>query len=192
MNQPINDVWKQKLAEQVEEQAEPVEMTFDGLPCKMYPVPLEFYIRSGRMPSYLTNIALADLDAAVVERETAGITTEQFIEAQRFQRLAVCRALAEPRVVDAPQGEEPEGTFSYMELAERRPKFVDSVFVWILKGCYVPVKGGEEEGLQADDLAEFPDKPQRGKRARTRRDGARKRKSAARTDAGDKKSHASV
>jgi hypothetical protein len=181
MKESIVDIWKQELAAPAAEaDAEPVEMTFDGLPCKVRPVPLEFYVRSGRMPSYLTRIVLASGDPAVIEREFATIKPEAVVEGREFQRAAVCRALVEPGVVDVTPGDEPEGTFSYRELAERRPAFVDAVFFWILRGCPVPAKGGEEEGLTADDLAEFPDGPRRGKRARARRDGARKRKAASR------------
>ena len=193
MNQPLAEVWRETLAQPAPEpEAEPVEMTFDGLPCKIRPATLEFYIRSGRMPDYLTRIALADDPAQTVAAEFARLDGESYLKSRDFQRTLICDRLVEPRVVDVPLGQEPEGAFSYMELAERRPKFVDSILSWFLMGCPVPAKGGEGEGMDAEALANFPKKPGRRKRAGTgsRRKG--ERKASVGTDAADTQPDAQV
>jgi len=146
-----------------------VEMTFAGLPCKVRPLSLDIYLRSGRLPDYLTRIALSDFDAGTVAQETAGITTEAVLEGRKFQRVAVCRVLVEPRVADVPESETPEGCLSYRELSERAPDFVDTVFAWVLRGCPAPVKGGE--GVDGEALENFPEKPERAKSTRPRRRG---------------------
>lgn len=171
MAESISDVWKQKLAEPVAEQDAPVALTFDGLPCKVRPLGMDFYIRSGRMPAHLasTVLYLQAGNQEGVDRSLENVPPDELIKGQKFQRVALCRALVEPRVVDVPPGEEPEGAFSFMELAERRPSFVDAVFFWLLAGCPVPAKGGEGEGLDAEALGNFPEDKQRSKRPRARR-----------------------
>jgi hypothetical protein len=171
-DETITEVWKAKLAEPAPE-TEPVEMTFDGLPCKVRPLSLEFYLRSGRMPGYLARIAMHEGKKEVVDRELAAVSPEDVLAGQAFQRTAVCKVLAEPHVVDVPMGEEPEGSFSFMELAERRPAFVDAVFFWILLGCPPMKKEGEGQGLDAEALENFP----AGKRGK-RRAGARHNRKA--------------
>jgi hypothetical protein len=172
MSETITDIWKQKLAESAPPEDEPVEMTFDGLPCKVRPLGMDFYIKSGRMPAHLasTTLYLQARDEAGVNRALENVSPEEMLKGQQFQRVALCRALVEPKVVDVPPGEEPEGAFSFMELAERRPGFVDGVFFWLLAGCPVPVKGGEGDGLDAEALGNFPEGERRTKRARSRRD----------------------
>jgi hypothetical protein len=143
----INDVWRKALDEapEPEPEGEPVEMTFDGLPCRARPLNVAFYIESGRMPDYLTKAALyaqkGDQGGTLRALDSAQI--EELVAGQKFQRMLVCKVLEEPRVVDVPPGEAPEGSFSYTELAERRPAFVDGVKFWILIGCPRPVKEGE-------------------------------------------------
>ena len=187
----MNEILKQRLAAHREgrdrEQSEPVPMTFDGVPCKVRPLSLEFSIRSGRMPDYLTRIALASDPAATVEREFAAITAEQLLAGQRYQRAAVCRVLDEPRVADIPLST--DEVLSYMELAEAAPAFVDAIFSWVLKGCPVPTgdEGGEAEGLDADDLANFSSGKKRRKRAGAGNRSARKRKTAVGADAAHSK-----
>lgn len=168
------DVWRKALesAPEALPDAEPVEMTFDGMPCRVRPLNVAFYIESGRMPDYLTRAALyaqkGDNVGTVRALDSAQI--EDLVEGQKFQRMLVCKALEEPRVVDAPPGAESEGAVSYMQLAERRPKFVDAVKLWILLGCPVPKKEGEAEGVSAEGLQNFPAGKRRARSTKTRRD----------------------
>lgn len=106
MNQPLEEVWREAFAQPAPEpEAEPVEMVFDGLPCKIQPASLEFYIRSGRMPDYLTRIALADDPAQTVAAEFARLDSESYLKSRDFQRTLICDRLVEPRIVDVPLGE---------------------------------------------------------------------------------------
>jgi hypothetical protein len=109
------------------------------------------------------------------------VTPEEVIKGQAFQRHAICYAFVEPRIVDVPPGEEPEGAFSYMELAERRPAFIDAVMLWFLAACPVP-KGGEGDGLSAEALSNFPKGERRPKRTPARRDRKRDGKDAVGVD----------
>lgn len=171
----IADVWRKELdgAPTVEPRAEPVEMTFDGLPCKVRPLNVAFYIESGRMPDYLTRAALYAQkgDQAGTLRALDSAQIEEIVEGQKFQRMMVCKVLDEPRVVDVAPASVPDGAFSYTGLAERRPAFVDAVKFWILVGCPVPKKEGEGAGLTAEALENFPDgeRGKHGSRARRHR-----------------------
>lgn len=170
MSQSISDVWTRELAAPVTEAA-PVEMTFDGLPCKVRPLGMDFYIRSGRIPSHFARMSLF-LQQRNVEEATRALESvhpDELIKGEEFKRAAVCRVMVEPRVVDVPPGQQPEGAFSYMELAERRPAFVDGLLFWLMVGCPVPVKGGEGEGLDAEALGNFSEDKGRTKRQRARR-----------------------
>lgn len=165
----IGDVWKRELATSAPPEVEPVEMTFDGLPCRVRPIDLAFYVRSGRMPDYLARITFHDGDArAAVDGALAAVSTDDVLAGAKFQRLIVCRALDEPRVVDAPEGEAPEGAFTFMELSERRPAFIDAVFFWILNGCPVRKEGEEGKGLDAEALETFPESKPGKRRSRAR------------------------
>lgn len=169
MNRTVIDFWQQKREEpEPEPSGEPIEMTLAGMPCRLRPLSTEFYIRSGRMPAYLARIAMQPRNPEAVDKELAAVSAEDVLAGQAFQRAAVCRVLAAPRAVDVPQGQEPEGAFSYMELAERWPAFVDAVFFWVLLGCPLPRKEGEDEGLDAGALETFPESERRQRRSRAR------------------------
>ena len=172
MSQSINEVWKQKLKEPVKENHEPVNMEFDGMPCKVRPLDMEFYIKSGRIPSHLARVALFLQQRNVEEANKAlmDVHPDEFLKGEEFRRKAICRTMIEPRVVDVPPGQEPEGAFSYMELAERRPAFVDALLYWLLAACPIPAKGGEGEGMDAEALGNFPEGKRGAKRRRARRD----------------------
>ncbi|MDT5262282.1 MAG: hypothetical protein QOC61_1286 [Acidobacteriota bacterium] len=176
----MNETFLQKLSERqsAPPEVEPVEMTFDGIPCKARPLSLEFYIRSGRMPDYLARIVLSGCNPQTVESELAGVVTpDALLAGQKFQRVAVCRVLdTDPRVVDTLPEETPADSLSYMRLAESAPKFVDAVFAWVLKGCPLPVEGSEGKADEADALENFPEKPRGGKRVRAGSHGKAKRK----------------
>lgn len=169
----ISDFWRKLLSEapEPEPEVEPIEMTFDGIPARVRPLNVAFYIESGRMPDYLTRAALYAQkgDQAGTLRALDSAQIEEVVEGQKFQRMLVCKALEEPRVVDVLPGQAPEGCFSYTELAERRPAFVDGVKFWILVGCPRPVKEGEGEGLTATALQNFPSGKRRKQGSKSRR-----------------------
>jgi hypothetical protein len=169
----ITDTFTQKLDERAAAQPETpaLEMTFAGLPCKVRPLPVDFYVRSGRMPDFLTRIAFSLNDAEAIKRELESVSADDVIQGRRFQGVAVCRVLDEPRVV-LQEGDalDDDGALDYAELAERAPDFVDGIFSWVLMGCPVPEKGGE--GISGETLETFSEKPGRTRRARTR--GGRK------------------
>ncbi|MDT7807322.1 MAG: hypothetical protein QOJ70_1135 [Acidobacteriota bacterium] len=171
-SETISDVWKRELeaAPAPAPVSEPVEMTFDGMPCRVRPLELAFYIRSGRVPAHLSRAAmnLQNGNQEGFNKALEAVPIEDVIEGQKFQRMALCHALDEPRVVDAPPEKVPEGVISYMHMAETRPAFVDGVFVWILAGCPLPPKEGEGEGLNAEALENFPEKRRGAKRSRAR------------------------
>jgi hypothetical protein len=174
----MNETFLQKLAERqaaAEPEAEPVQMIFDGVPCKARPLSLEFYIRSGRMPDYLARIALSGCHPQAVERELATVTTEALLAGQKFQRVAVCHVLKDEGVVDCQPEQTPEGAISYTTLAESSPKFVDAVFAWVMMGCPLPAEGGEGAGDESAALETFSAKSRRRKRAGVGRDGKAKR-----------------
>lgn len=172
----IFEVWKKELAAAalpVEVVQEPVAMVFDGLPCKVRPLDMSFYVRSGRMPAHLARLGLhvQNGDQVAAEKALEAVPVEDIIAGQQFQRMAICRVLDEPRVVDARPEAAAEGEVSYMTLAEKRPAFVDALLLWILVGCPVPKKEGEGEGLDAEALGNFPQVGRGAKRSRTRGDG---------------------
>jgi hypothetical protein len=164
----ITDAFKKKLDERdaAEPETPAVEMTFAGLLCKVRPLPADFYLRSGRMPDFLTRIAFSVGDGEAIKRELEAVKADDVIAGRRFQRVAVSRVLVEPRVADATAGPTDDAALGYAELAERAPDFVDMVFSWIVAGCPVPEKG--EEGISTEALQNFPDKPAGTKRARAR------------------------
>ncbi len=139
-------------------------MVFAGKRCKVYPLPADYYLRTGKMPAILTHIAFTTGDARAQIVESA--TPDEAIETYTFQRMAVCRVLAEPRVVDEAEGAQIEKAISYTQLAERFPAFVDAILFWVLSGCPAPEKGGE--GISTEALAGFSEKPTGTKRARAR------------------------
>jgi hypothetical protein len=165
----IEAVWRRELAaSEPPAPDEPVDVVFDFLPCKARPFGLDSYIRSGRIPTYLASAALSlqARDQKGADKALSAVSSEDMIEGQRFQRFVVCKVMHEPRVADVPPGQEPEGSFSYMELAERRPAFVDAVMLWVLLGCPVSRKEGEGEGLDAEALKRFPAGKRRAERTR--------------------------
>jgi hypothetical protein len=158
MSNSITDTFKNKLREaRVAQEAEAVEMEFAGFPVKVIPLPLNVWMRSGRMPEALTYKYLA---AARTGDDSAAPQLSA-------ERSAVCRFMVEPRII--PEGVPGEGELLYADIVETAPVFVSAVFDWISLGCPLPKGKGEEgEALGAEDLAKFPDKSRRGKRARPR------------------------
>lgn len=169
MSNSITEKFRRELAERkaARIEPEPTPQTFAGMACRARPLSLEFYIRSGRMPNAVARILLA-AGTTEYDREIEAASTDTVLDVRKFQREAVCRVLAEPRVVDVLAGEAPEGCLSYVELAEGSPEFVDECFGWILSGCPESPNGGEAEGLNANDLVKFPDGKGRRQRIRTR------------------------
>jgi hypothetical protein len=170
MSTSINDAFKQKLDEREAAQPETpaIEMTFAGLPCKVRPLALESYVRSGRLPDFLAHVAFNLGNAEAIQSAVESVSTDDVIAGHRFQHTVVSRVLVEPRVSDG-AANLPDA-LDYMELSERAPEFVDAVFSWVLRGCPVPVKGGE--GISGETLETFSKNKGRTRRARTR--GGRK------------------
>lgn len=81
-----------------EQEAQAVEMEFTGFPCKVIPMPLSVWIRSGRMPDAMTSKYLAAASSG--DDESAPLLTpEETLEATAFRRTAVCRVMVEPRIL---------------------------------------------------------------------------------------------
>lgn len=170
MSNSITDAFKDKLKEaRAEQEGEAVEMVFAGFPCRVIPLPLNVWMRSGRMPEALTSKYLAVVKAG---GEEVPLTPEEAIEATAFRRVAVCRVMVEPRIV-----EEGDDGLLYADIVETAPAFVGAVFDWISLGCPLPKEGGEGEALGAGDLSKFPSQKSGGKRTNAR---------AARKDRGTK------
>jgi hypothetical protein len=162
MSQKIDDVFQQKLDEARERQrAQAIPMVFEGFPCKVIPLSWATFIASGRMPGRLTDVMLAEPGEA--QGAPPDFTKDEVIEGEAFRRTAVCRVLAEPRIIA--EGQPGEGEYLYADLLETAPAFISAVFRWILAGCPKP-KGEEAEGLSADDLERFPEGAGEGAGAR--------------------------
>jgi hypothetical protein len=171
MSTNITDTFKQKLDERAaaEPETPALEMTFAGLLCKVRPLSLEFYVRSGRMPDFLAHVAFNLGNSEAIQSAVEAVSTDDVIAAHRFQRTVVSRVLVEPRVSDGAATPPVADVLDYMELSERAPEFVDAVFSWVLRGCPVPVKGGE--GISGETLETFSKNKGRTRRARTRNGG---------------------
>ncbi len=74
--------------------------------------------------------------------------------------------MVSPRIIL--EGAPGAGEYLYADLFETAPEFLSGVFRWVMMGCPMPKEGGEDKGLDADALANFPDKKRKGKRARAR------------------------
>jgi hypothetical protein len=183
MSNSVNDAFKDRLRQaRAEQEAEAVPMEFAGFPCRVIPLPLNVWMRSGRMPDFLTSKYLAAAEAG--EDETAvNLTPEEALEATAFRRKAVCRVMVEPRIVE--EGDPGEGGYLYADIAETAPAFVGSVFDWISLGCPLPEKGSEGKALGAEALSRFPTQKSRRKRARARAVGEDGRQKAVGANAAD-------
>jgi hypothetical protein len=174
MSNSVTDVFKSKLKEaRAEQEAHAVPMEFAGFPCKVIPLPLNVWMRSGRMPEALTHKYLT-LAAKGDDSAAPQLSPEEALGASAFRRVAVCRVVVEPSII--PEGQPADGELLYADIVETAPAFVAAVFDWIQLGCPMLKEGEEGEALTGADLGNFPDKPQRSEHARPR--AARKSRGA--------------
>jgi hypothetical protein len=97
------------------------------------------------------------------------------LEAERAIALARAkketeRAEIEGRFEERAKAEEDSRPpiYLYADVVETAPALVSALFQWIMRGCPMPKKEGESERLDAEALANFPDKKRPSKRARAR------------------------
>lgn len=167
--------------------ASPVAMEFAGFPCEVITAPAALFLKSRRMPDFLTRMVVE-----VEEKFSAGegdpnprpraLTSAEMIEGENFQRHAICSVMHRPRVIA--EGTPAEGEYLYADLAEKAPAFVREVFAWIMRGCPLPQEEGGE-ALNTDDLARFPDGARRGARPKSGPASTKRGKKAVGVNAAD-------
>jgi hypothetical protein len=179
------DVFRRKLEEARERrQSEGFPMEFAGFPCKVRQLSRLHFIRTGRMPEYLTRLVIASIDrreeATATERQASAA---EIVEGEVFMREAVCAVMVEPRVVASEPA--PAGGYLYAELEENAPEFVQAVYQWVMQDCPAPEEEKGEGVLGVEDLARFPEVEAGVGGAEPRREGEVVGETAARTDAAD-------
>jgi hypothetical protein len=141
-------LWRQKM----EQPSPTVELEFSGLRGEFRRLPLQGWIKSGRVPQFLVHAMLEAQRAgqAAEPFDESQFSNEQFDEAINFQRDAVCYVAVNPRIVAEDRPLE-DGEISYAELAEKDPTAVDEIAAWVMLGCPdVPVRMKDGEVTLAD------------------------------------------
>lgn len=107
------------------------------------------------MPEYMTRMTIELVDKREKTVDLDRLTAEQIVEGELFKRDAVCSVLVDPPVVT--EGEAPPGGYTFAEIDELMPEFVNAVFTWIMCDCPAPKEEKGEEVLGVEDLVKFSD-----------------------------------
>jgi hypothetical protein len=154
-------LWKEMAARreaQREAQVTPVPVTFEGFTGKAHRLPLMAWGRGGRLPQYLAVAMFASVKGKVTEVRNTDLTPEEMAEWLRFQKVAFCSMMDEPRfsVEEDRQGRAlDEDEIDYAEFATMAPEVVRAAVQWQLDGCpNLPIltEGGE---MSLEDLTSF-------------------------------------
>lgn len=173
MHNDITGIWKQKTEER---KSQVIDKEFAGFPVKARRIPLHALLKAGALPQALVEHMLRLDNDAEYRAEVAGAKSpEHYTRTLAYQQQVVGAVIMEPRFVF--NGAEPgAGEVRYSEFVQLFPEFVDAVLTWVETGCPdVPVelKGGEETTV--NDLAHFPKKGGRRKRAKSGDSSKRRR-----------------
>lgn len=156
--------WKEKAAQKAAERAalvQSVPITFDGFTGKAHRLFLLDWARAGRCPQFLTAAMLAAVKGKSVEARKDDLSPEEMAEYLRFQCVAFCSMMDEPRFStdeDRKGRELAEDEMDYADFVTMCPEVVRAAVEWQLNGCPdIPVllEGGETMTL--DELESFRD-----------------------------------
>lgn len=160
--------WEALLSATQEPEEEPTaEIELLGFKFVGRRIPLQLWVRSGRLPQALLKQMLEARNGEDSSVNADRMTPQEIVASINFQRDAVCGSLVEPRIVD--HGEElKEGELRYSYICEGRPDLVDAIVQWVLAGSPgVPLRVKEGE-MSVNALSTFPDKRPARKRPSSR------------------------
>lgn len=171
MSNNYADQWAELLANvPAKEEAEPTaEIELCGFKFLGRRIPLQAWIRSGRLPQALLMQLLEVSEGQATEAGAGTLRNEDLPAAIQFQRDAVMQSVVEPRIV---QGKPKKGEISYMQLCEARPDLIDAIINWVIAGSPgvpVPTKKG---ATSVESLSRFRQKRPGGVFAEPVPDGA--------------------
>lgn len=157
----IAKLWRERAARKAAErdaQIVPVPVTFAGFTGRAHRLPLAAWARAGRLPEYLAAAMFAAVRGRSVERRKSEMSPEELGQWNRFQCVAFCSMMDEPRFADKPESECAEDELSYQEFILMCPEAVQEGIQWQLDGCPdIPVllEGGDTMTL--GELTSFRD-----------------------------------
>lgn len=142
------------------EQAVSVSVTFEGFTGKAHRLNMASWARSGRLPQYLAAAMFAAVKGKATEARKSDLTPEELAEWLRFQRVAFCSMMDEPRFSveeDRAARELEDDEIDYADFILMAPEVVRAAVQWQLDGCpTIPIQteGGE---MSLEDLTNFRD-----------------------------------
>lgn len=152
--------WKERAALKAAQraaQSPPVPVTFGGFNGKAHRLYLLDWARAGRLPQYLASAMFAAARGKATETRREELTEDETLEWMRFQCVAFCSMMDEPRFTTKPQEECAEDELNYGDFLAMCPEVINEAVQWQLNGCPdIPVQaeGGE---MTLEELENFRD-----------------------------------
>lgn len=157
-------LWKDmaaRKAAQTAAQVVPVPVTFEGFTGKAHRLPLSAWARAGRLPQYLAAAFFAAVKGKSTEVRNEDLTPADQAEWLRFQRVAFCSMMDEPRFSvdeDRVGRQLEEDELDYTDFVLMAPEVVKLAVQWQLDGCPdIPVTMEDGGEVSIEDLTNFPD-----------------------------------
>jgi hypothetical protein len=155
--------WKERLARKAAERAALVQIvpvSFAGFDGRAHRLDLFEFARAGRMPEYLAKAFFAAVNGQEAKAREGDLTPEELNAWLRFQRVAFCSMMDEPRfsIEDERKGRELyDDELDYSEFVVSFPEVVKEGVQWQLDGCPdIPVRTESGE-VSIEDLRNFRD-----------------------------------
>lgn len=150
--------WKAKAAQKAAERAAlspPVPVCFDGFVGKAHRLNMLEWASAGKLPQYLAVAMFDAVNGKSTEARKEDLTPQELIEWMRFQCVAFCSMMDEPKFTTNEVTAEDE--INYAEFMSMCPEVVKEGVQWQLDGCPdIPIP--TETGVMSmSDLTSFRD-----------------------------------
>jgi hypothetical protein len=162
--------WRERAARLEAERPQQEEptgvITLDGFEFVGRRLPLERWIKAGRVPQSLTAQMIRVYRGEQPDLDESQIPTDDLIASHRFVREVVTYVVVEPRLVTEERALA-AGEVRYSEVFDKAPHLVDLIMQWVYAGSPgVPVRTeGGETSIEA--LSHFPDDAEGGSGAQS-------------------------
>lgn len=157
-------LWRDMAARKAAQRAAvvtPVPVTFEGFTGKAHRLDMASWARAGRLPQYLAAAMFAAVKGKGTEVTKGDLNPEEMAEWLRFQRVAFCSMMDEPRfsVEEDRKGRElEEDELDYADFILMAPEVVRAAVQWQLDGCPdIPVTMEDGGEMSIEDLTNFRD-----------------------------------
>lgn len=141
MSKDYAKIWQEQAEKaQKQEEAETAEINLDGFEFIGRRLPLQEWVRAGRVPQGLTAQFIRIQRGEQTDIKESDLTSDEVIEAMKFQPDAICYCVVKPKIVRHSLPLQ-AGEVRYSEVFSKTPELIDKIMTWVFQGCPgVPVK----------------------------------------------------